>query len=245
MSAGESAGSRLLTGEEASAAARRIMEEVRQHLAAALHGPIGAALAATAGDTGDPSAPDGARDAQMLLGAPLPRMFMATGAAVTIGYTALSEGDEARVAGALLCARRLLFPDDASGLAGFVSAARRARDAIAPDSAPEGGDDQAIGVDAASLMQRRVAAGVDALERARAGAVAHLEAAALGSASWKRATGGAGPASDVMRGHLAPFLHALVRWAFLVEAALDGIERDDWARAGAALVAARSVTSAA
>jgi hypothetical protein len=42
---------------------------------------------------------------------------------------------------------------------------------------------------------------------------------------------------------LMPFIDGLARWAFLLEAAMEGVKRDDWVLVGAAVVAARRVTS--
>lgn len=247
-------GARLLAGADVAGAREQITREVQQHVSAALHGPIGTALAAgNPAPGGDTSVGSGGTDGQSagshiedpaaLLGAALPRTFIATGAAITTGYAALAAGDEVRVAGALLCAQRLLFRDDPVGSIAFSAAARAALQST--DESDGDGDGDARSLDAAAAMQRRVERLGVALDTAFSRGASHLHAAALSSYSWKRLTGGAGPGSDVLSGHLAPFLLGLVRWAFLVEAALDGIRKDDWARAGAALVAARRVTAGA
>jgi hypothetical protein len=66
-----------------------------------------------------------------------------------------------------------------------------------------------------------------------------VQAAALGTRSWLAATGGLGPGSVAGQVQFGPFLDGLVRWAFYVAAALQGVRADDWARVGAALVAAQ------
>ncbi len=217
-------------------AASAIQADVRAQLAAALHGPFAGALAAGA-PPAHVEAPTAA-EASLLLGAEIPRRFIAAGGALSVAYAALAEGDETRTAGALLCAERILFPDDPEGaarMAGAVRAALRHLDTEPAASATEAGE-RPQDVEA---MQRSVAALAAALERAFAGAAGHLEAASLGARSWLAATGGAGPASGARHTQFGPFLDGLVRWAFFTEAALEGIRADDWARVGAALVAAR------
>jgi hypothetical protein len=235
-------GERLLRGPEVAAAAAAVDAEVEQQLAAALHGPVGTALAASTAPMGAPPGgqPAGSEDVPALLGAAVPRMFIAAGAALTAAYLAVAEGDEVRAAGAVLCARRRLFPDDALGSAAVAGAARPALESL---PAPAGEPGAPPGADAAAAMGRQVAARVEELERAYLGAAPHIETAALDTYSWKRATGGAGPASGAMRGHLGPFLRGMARWAFYVEAALAAIRQDDWVRAGAAIIAARRVTA--
>lgn len=239
---GTSTGERLLRSPHVAQAAAAVEADVRQQLAAALHGPIGTALAATSGSAGlaGPGTEGGGGGAHALLGAAIPRAFIATGAALTTGYMGLAAGDDTRVAGALLCAQRLLFPGDPLGNAAVRAAAQPALDSL-PDRSeePAAADD----AEAAAGMQRRVAADVEAIERAFLAVVPHVSAAALSSFSWKHATGGAGPASGALTSHLGPFLDGLVRWAFYVEVALEGIRHDDWARAGASLIAARRVTA--
>jgi hypothetical protein len=236
-------GERLLRGEAVEAAAAQIRIEVGAQLEAALHGPVGTALAAGAASApGSGDEPNGAAEAQALLSSPIPRTFIAVGAALTIAYVAVSEGDEVRTAGALLCAQRLLFPDDPFGLVAVNAAIRPAFEALSSSATSTNGMPE---TEAAAAMQRRVAGDVSDLERGLMSVFPHLQAAALGSYSWKRATGGQGPASGAMHGPMGAFLSGLVRWTYYVEAALDGIRRDDWARAGAALIAARRVTAQA
>jgi len=237
-------GERLLHSPDVTLAAGAVRAMVQAQVMSALQGPVGTALAASVDPRQSPEQPgqSGARpkhlhEAQTLLGAAVPRMFIGAGAALTTAFVALAEGEETRVAGALLCAQGLLFPDDPLGVAAVAGAARPALDALPQASAG------LPGVEAALLMQQRVAAETEALERALLQVLPNLQAAALGSYSWKQATGGAGPTSDALTGHFGPFLDGLLRWAFYVEAALTGIRQDDWARAGAALVNARRVTA--
>jgi hypothetical protein len=174
----------------------------------------------------------------LLLSAEIPRRFIAAGAALSVAYAALAEGDETRTAGALLCAERILFPDDPEGAAQMAAAVRAAlRQLDAERAASAIGDSEHP--PNVEEMQRSVMALAAALERAYAGAAGHLEAAALGARSWLAATGGAGPASGARHTQFGPFLDGLVRWAFFTEAALESIRADDWAGAGAALMAAR------
>lgn len=230
-----SVGQRLLRSAEVEAEANAVAMAVQQQLAAALQGPIGSALAAGHADA------EAAPHAQALLGADLPRRFIAVGAALTMAYVTISEGDEVRTAGALVCAERLLFPDDPLGIAAVRSAVDRALEA---QPAPPAEAGQPTTPDAAAVMQMRVAAGVERLERAYLQAAVHVESAALASASWKQVTGGAGPSSGALRSNLGQFLEGMLRWTFYVEAAFDAIGRNDWADVGAALIAARKVTGA-
>ncbi|HEV2126789.1 MAG TPA: hypothetical protein VGW38_28875 [Chloroflexota bacterium] len=230
-----SVGQRLLRSAEVEAEANAVAMAVQQQLAAALQGPIGSALAA--GNVDSEAAPH----TQALLGAEIPRRFIAVGAALTTAYATLSEGDEVRTAGALICAERLLFPSDPLGIAAVRSAVGHA---LAAQPAPLTQAGQPTTLDAAAAMQMRVAAGVERLERAYLQATAHVEAAALASASWKQVTGGAGPSSGALYSHFGPFLEGMLRWTFYLEAAIAAVIRDDWADVGAALIAARKVTGA-
>ncbi len=242
------AGDVLLRNPTVMAARDAVLHEVREQLAAALHGPIGTALAASAPGGHDVSdgPPSQHVQAQALLGAEIPRRFLATGAALTIAYSALATGDEVRVGGALLAVQGLLFPNDALGFFAVQTAVRLGLEATAPaDGDPGGPVSAAATADAAADMQRRVEGDIERLDRAYLGVLPHLTAAALGSPSWRTASGGAGPASGVLSGPLALFLEGLLRWTFYLCAALDGVRRDDWTRTGAALVAARRVTSTA
>ena len=92
-------------------------------------------------------------------------------------------------------------------------------------------------------MQRTVAAGVDALDRAFHASAGHIQAAALGTRSWLAATGGLSAGAIAGQSQFGPFLDGLLRWAFYTEAALQGVRADDWSRAGAALIAARQSVS--
>ena len=237
-------GERLLRSPDVTLAAGAVHAIVQAQVMSALQGPVGTALAASVDHRQSPAQsgqngthPQHLHEAQTLLGAAVPRMFICVGAALTTAFVALAEGDETRVAGALLCAQGLLFPDDPLGVAAVAGAAHPALDALPQVSAG------APGVEAALLMQQRVAAETEALERALLQVLPNLQVAALSSYSWKQATGGAGPSSDALTGHFGPFLDGLLRWAFYVEAALTSIRQDDWARAGAALVTGRRVTA--
>ncbi len=243
-SQGSTAGERLLRSEEVARAADAVQGEVRAQVEAAIHGPFGVALAAgaprvpPAAGGADGQAAAQAQGATALLGAEIPRRFIAAGAAITAAYAAVAQGDEVRAAGALVCAERVLFPGDLAGIAAVRQAVRAALSTMEPVPAeslppPLG---EAL---AAEQMQRRVLADAEALERAYLRAAAHVETAALSATSWLQATGGAGPASGAARARFGPFVDGLVRWAFYVEAAILGVEADDWARVGAALIAAR------
>jgi hypothetical protein len=169
----------------------------------------------------------------------VPRTFIAVGAALTTAFAAVGDGDEVRAAGALRCAQALLFPADPLGQASVAGAVSPALEALAPAD-PES---TARAGDVTVEMERRVAREVEALNLAYLQASPHVRAAALSAYSWKQAAGGAGPESDALTGNLGPFLDGMARWAFFLEAALDGVRRDDWARTGAALIAARRVTA--
>jgi hypothetical protein len=238
------AGERLLRSEEVARAAVAVQDEVQAQVEAAVHGPFGLALAAGVQRVPPAAGADGqaaeaqAREATALLGAEIPRRFIAAGAAITAAYAAVAQGDEVRAAGALVCAERVLFPGDLAGIAAVRQAVRAALATI--DTAPiEPVPPQLSEALAAEQLQRRVLADAEALERAYLRAAAHVETAALSSMSWLQATGGAGPASGAARTRFGPFVDGLVRWAFYVEAAILAVEADDWARAGAALIAAR------
>lgn len=230
-------GERLLRSPEVALAAAAVQAMVQAQVISALQGPVGTALAASS----DPGH-NGARalhlyEAQTLLGAAVPRIFIGVGAALTTAFLALAEGDETRVAGALIYAQSLLFSNDPLGVAAVAGVARPPLEALPLVAAGP------FGVEAVSLIQERVAAETEALERALFQVMPNLQAAALDSYSWKHAIGGAGPSSDALKGHFGPFLDGLIRWAFYIEAALYGIRQDDWARAGAALITARRVTA--
>jgi len=210
-------GERLLRSDEVARASVEIEREVEAQVGAALQGPLASAA----------------------LISPLPRTFVAVGAALTLAYGAVGAGDEARAAGALRCAQGYLFPADPLGHAAFAGVTRPILDGLAHTGEPSA----PIAAQTAAQMERHVGAEVERLERAFASAELRLAAAALGAYSWTMAAGGAGPQSGVSTGHLAPFLSGLTRWAFYTEAALDAIGRDDWARVGAALIAARKVTA--
>jgi hypothetical protein len=232
-------GERLLRSTEVANAAASVEAEVQVQLMAALQGPIGTALAASHASSDAGASGANHADAQALLGAEVPRRFIGAGAALTIAYMGISEGDEIKTAGALLCAQRLLFPDDPLGAVAVGAVTRSALEAL---ESAEGDHPDPTPIDSAAAMQTKVAGGVEALERVYLQAGPHLETAALSTYSWKQATGGAGPSSSAVRSRFGPFLDGLIRWAFYVEAALQGIRLDDWARTGAALIAARRVT---
>ena len=241
-------GERLLRGTEAAVQADAVEAEVRQQLDAALHGPLGMALAAPGGPASAAIASDmpgasqagrsgDAEQAGQLLSTEVPRRFIAAGACLSAAYAALAAGDEARVAGALLCAQRFLFPHDVAGATAVAHAVAAAtRELPAPNESPQG-------LTQAEAMQQSVAATAEALERAYLAAAGHLSTAALSARSWLSATGGMGPGSVAGQTQFGPFLEGLVRWAFYVEAALQGVRADDWARTGAALVGARRFVS--
>ena len=212
---GTSAGERLLRSAEVETATDLVAREVEMQVAAALAGPVGATMAA--------------------LNSSLPRAFIGVGAALTAAYAAVSAGDEVRAAGALVCAQELLFPADPLGRAAVAGAARAGIPPLVTDDAPAAEDAEGV--------QRRVAAEVEALDRGYARVGVWVQAAALGAYSWKEMTAGMGVAADVSASQLMPFLDGMTRWAFLVEAALDGVRGDDWVRVGACVVAARRVTS--
>ena len=233
------AGEGLLHSPEVERATREIEREVEAQVAGALSGPVGTALAAGAASGSGNLAPEHQTEAQLLLGHTVPRTFIAVGAALTTAFAAVGAGDEVRAAGALRCAQSLLFPADPLGQAAVTGAARPALE----DAVPATSESASVAADVAVAMARRVTGEVEQLENAYRRVASHVQAAALGSYSWKQASGGVGPESGALGGHLGPFLDAMTRWAFLTEAALDGIRRDDWARAGAALIAARRVTA--
>ena len=243
-------GERLLRSPEVARAADAVEAEVRGQLDAALHGPLGAALAAGFGGHSGPSdgaAHDGAAGsadaaAGALLNSEVPRRFVAVGACLSAAYAALAAGDEVRVAGALLSAQRLLFPRDPEGAAAVAQAVATATRHL-EISEPAPPHSERTGHVQAEAVQRAVASGVAALDRALHGAFGHVQAAALGTRSWRAATGGLGPGAVAGQTGFGPFLDGLVRWAFLVEAALQGLRADDWSRTGAALVAARQYVS--
>jgi hypothetical protein len=240
---GSTAGERLLRSAEVERAAREVAREVQMQVAGALAGPVGTALAASApGGPGNeavgPAGQAGHMEAQALLRAAVPQTFIAVGAALTLAYAAVSAGEEVRSAGALRCAEQLLFPEDPLGLAAVAGAVRPVLEGMAVNEGTGAGalaDDEA-----AALVERRVAAEVEELERGYLRVAAQVFSAATSSDSWKRMTGGAG---EVGMSQMGMFLVALSRWGFLVEAALDGVRHDDWVRVGAAVVAARRVTS--
>jgi hypothetical protein len=250
MSDGTSYGERLLRSPEAARAAAAIEVDVQLQLEAALHGPLAVALAAPAGPPSAGVASGGANNtaaAGQLLNAEIPRRFIAAGACFSVAYAALAAGDEIRVAGALLCARRWLFQDDAAGAAAVQQAVRNALQRFGPEE-PDAGSSigaSGSGKPAQEAMQRTVAAQVDSLGRAFQASVGHIQTAALGTRSWLAATGGVGPGSVAGQTQFGPFLDGLVRWAFYLEAALEGLRADDWSRVGAALVAAQQYVSAA
>lgn len=235
-------GERLLRSEETIRAGAAIAREVEAQVRAALDGPFAAVLAGAAqslaaGQPGEGSALDPA-EASRLLSSGVPRRFIATGAALATAHAALAAGDEHRAAGALLCAQESLFPGDPAGAREVTRAAQAALgqlDEMSP-AAEAGGLAASGGVEA---VQQRVLALADRLDQAFLAAAGSLEAATFGTASWRAATGGLGPASGAARALFGPFAGALVRWAFYVAAALEGIRQDDWVRAGGAIVAAR------
>jgi len=160
-------------------------------------------------------------------------------------YAGLAEGDETRVAGALLCAQRFLFPHDPPGeaaVAQAVSLATRHLDGTAGDTDSQ---PRAAAANQVATMQQTVAAHGEALERSFQASIGHLQMAALSTRSWLAATGGFGPGSLAGQTQFGPFLDGLVRWAFYTEAALRAVRADDWSRAGAALVAARQFVTRA
>ena len=236
--AGTTYGERLLRSDEALRAAGMVAREVRGQVQAALEGPFATVLAGAAQSLGAGSAqggPDPA-DASRILASGVPRRFIATGAALTIAHAALAAGDEHRAAGALLCAQSSLFPDDPDGAREVAQAARSARLDETNQPAGTAGAESASAVE---TVQQRVVTLADQLDHAYLAAAGQLDAAVFGTASWRVATGGLGPASGAARALFGPFADALVRWAFYVAAALEGIRHDDWTRAGAAIVAAR------
>jgi hypothetical protein len=252
--AGTSYGERLLRSAGVQRAAEQVLEEVRQHLADALHGPLAGAIAAHAGvdptaggqPGRDPNAPDEAQtvaEATELLASALPRRFIAVGAALSTAYAALGAGDEVRTAGALLCAQRLLLPDDPAGVAAIAQATDAAleRAGIASSGGTSGASaTTAAGAPTAGQveeMQRQVLAGAELLERARAASATQITEAVLRARSILAVTRGAVPGSAA-EGAFGPFVPSLVRWAFFIAAALLGLRADDWSRVGAALVAA-------
>ena len=211
-----SVGERLLRSAEVERAAHQVAREVEQQVAGARAGPVGTAVA--------------------VLQSALPRAFIGVGAAITTAHAAVSAGDEVRAAAALLCAQELLFPADLLGRAAVAGAVRLALESVEEyDGAPPVEDGEAV--------QRRVAQEVEALERCWLRVGAQVLAAALGTYAWKRLTGGMGVAADVAASHGGLFVNGLARWAFLAEAALEGVRKDNWIRVGAAVVAARRVTS--
>ncbi|MBI3973091.1 MAG: hypothetical protein HY332_17570 [Chloroflexi bacterium] len=249
---GTSYGERLLRSDAVTRAADAVEADVREQLAAAMHGPVAAALAASIASTAAPvpgavasggkTTPSNraADETAMLLKSEVPRRFIAAGAALAVAYAALAEGDEARTAGALLCAERMLFPHDPTGAAQVAAATRAALqrlDSPAPAAPVPGAG--GVTPDSVEAVQRHVVAAAEQLGRVYLAAAPHVETAALGARSWLAATGGAGPASGIARAQFGPFVDGLVRWAFYVAAALESIRADDWTRAGAALMAAR------
>lgn len=247
-------GERLLRSDEAARAAREVGAEVRSQLGAALRGPLTGALTAWMGvtqratgnapgqaDQSDQASQDAA---QATLGTEVPRRFIGTGAALAAAYQAIASGDDVRAAGSLLCAQQLLFPNDPDGVAAVAGAVDIALRPLTEDeslatSAPgEGGTEaQQPSLDA---MQRTVMALAERLEGLYLGAAAHVEVAALGSRSWRAMTFGAGPGSGSARTIFGPFIDGLVRWAYYLAVALRGVREDNWALAGAAVIAARS-----
>ena len=215
MTEGTTAGERLLRSAEVERAADQVAREVELQVGAALAGPVGATMAA--------------------LQSSLPRTFIGVGAALTTAYAAVSSGDETHAAGALICAQELLFPTDPLGRAAVAGAARPGLPAVPEEGAPPADD--------AVAVERRVEADIAALEQGYGRVASQVRAAALGTYSWKQLTGGLGASADVSASQLLPFIEGMTKWAFLAEAALDGVKRDDWVRAGAAVVAARRVTS--
>ena len=214
VSEGSSAGERLLRSVDVERTADQVAREVEQHVAGALAGPVGTTMA--------------------FLNSALPRAFIAVGAALTAAHAAVSAGEEVRAAGALRCAQDLLFPADPLGRAAVAGAARAGFGE---------GEAAALSEDVAAV-ERRVSAEVEALERGYLRVASQLQAAALGTYSWKQMTGGMGVAADVAASQMGLFVDGLARWAFLVEAAIEGVRQDDWVKVGAAVVAARRVTSA-
>ena len=216
MSGASTAGERLLRSAEVEQAADQVAREVEMQVAGALAGPVGTTMAA--------------------LRSSLPRVFIAVGAALTTAYAAVSAGDEVRAAAAMRCAQDLLFPDDPLGRAVVAGAVRPALEGSGLEAGPVLSDD-------AEGVERRVAAEVEALERGYVRVASQLQAAALGTYSWKQMTGGMGESADVEASQMGMFVDGLARWAFMVEAAIEGVRADDWVRVGAGLVAARRVTS--
>lgn len=216
MADGTTAGQRLLVSAEVERAAVQVALDVEVQVSGALAGPVGTTMAS--------------------LLSPLPRVFISVGAALTAAHAAVSAGDEVRAAGALRCAQDLLFPSDPLGRVAVAAAARPALDGYGTrEAAPLTEDAEAV--------QRRVSAEVEELERGYLRVAPQLQVAALGAYSWKQMTGGMGESADVVASPMGMFVDGLARWAFLLEAAMDGVRSDDWVRVGAAVVAARRVTS--
>ncbi len=256
-------GERLLRSPAAMRAADAVEAEVHAQLDAALHGPLGTALAGQAAHADPAGRPPGARAATgadtrdtaaastaaaaALLNTAVPRRFIAAGACLSAAHAALAAGDEARVAGALLCAQRFLFPNDPAGADAVARAVAIATRHLATYQAsePSGTPPIGAGTEQVEATQRAVAAGGEALERAYQAAIGHIQAATLGTRSWLSATGGLGAGSAAGQTQFGPFLDGLIRWAFFTAAALQGVRADDWSRTGAALVAARQYVSSA
>ena len=232
-------GERLLRSPEAARAAAAIEAEVQQQLAAALHGPLAVALTTAAPPVAGAVAPSDVETAAAgrLLNTEVPRRFIAAGACLSAAYAALAEGEEARVAGALLCAQRFLFPDDPAGAAAVAQAVQNAT--LRPAAPDQAAALSLEGPEQLAALEQAVAAQSDALQRSFHASAGHVQAAALGSRSWLAATGGVGPGAVAGQTQFGPFLDGLLRWAFYTAAALQGLREDDWSRVGAALMAAQ------
>jgi hypothetical protein len=251
MTPGEatSSGERLLGSDAATQTAIAVMAQVEAQVDAALHGPLVGALAGTLpvpgahpGAAGQPfpavppqgPAATAAAEAALMLGSEVPHRFIAAGAALAAALAGVSDGDDVRAAGGLLCAERILFPDDPAGAAAVAAAVKPAVERAMRDL----GEPPAPGaIPPPEAMRRRVVAATDELERAFLASQSHVVRASLSARSWLPVTGGLGDLTT-LRGRYGPFLDALIRWAFYVGAALEAVRRDDWTLAGAAVLAA-------